>query len=120
VRTVKILLVVLAVPAVALAVRYAPIEPTPAAADPWEKAADAATLARSVAKDHLAERVAAGELSRADAVREWLLLDTAAPVVPAFRYDDLPGDTLEERVAYSLASRTPPGTPCPTPAFARR
>jgi hypothetical protein len=64
---------------------------------------------RIAAKEGLCARLAAGKVSLADAVREYLVLNQAAPVIPECRYDLVVGRSLGERVAtlltFSVASR---------------
>jgi hypothetical protein len=61
---------------------------------------DCAILSQRIAaKERLGARVAEGEVSLAEAVREFLALNRAAPALPENRYDGLPGRSLGERVA---------------------
>jgi hypothetical protein len=64
---------------------------------------------RIAAKEAVFARLAAGEVTLAEAVQEYLVLNRAAPVLPDSHYDGLPGRSLGERIAglltFSVAHR---------------
>lgn len=62
-------------------------------------AESAAVLARTTAKERLYDRLAAGDVALADAVREFLALNREWPAVPPERYDRYSGRSLGARAA---------------------
>jgi hypothetical protein len=78
-----------------------PVEPeTEPPAELFEATPESvAVLKRIVAKAQLYGRLAGGEVTLAEAVRQYLALDRVPPTIPEDRYDYFPGRSLGERIA---------------------